>query len=222
MSLVDFNKPLKFTFDGKAYQGFDGDTLASALLRNGVKLVGRSFKYHRPRGIMGAGSEEPNALVEIHGGDVCEPNRRATTIKLFNGLSAKSQNRTPSLEFDVYAINDWLAPFLAAGFYYKTFMWPKAFWEKVYEPAIRRAAGLGRLIEKPDPDHYAKGYLHCDVLIIGGGVAGLQAALNAGRAGAKVILADEDFILGGRLLSDPVEIDGQTGLRVGAIRRRRT
>ena len=165
MSLVDKDKPLNFTFDGKAYQGFEGDTLASALLRNKVKVVGRSFKYHRPRGIMGAGSEEPNALVEIHGAGVCEPNRRATTIKLFEGLVANSQNRTPSLGFDIYAINDWLSPFLSAGFYYKTFMWPRAFWEKVYEPAIRRAAGLGRIIQKPDPDNYDKGYLHCDCLL---------------------------------------------------------
>ena len=207
MSLVNTNKHLNFTFDGKAYQGFEGDTLASALLRNKVKLIGRSFKYHRPRGIMGAGSEEPNALVEIHGAGVCEPNRRATTIKLFEGLVAKSQNRLPSLEFDIYAITDVLSPFLSAGFYYKTFMWPKAFWEKIYEPAIRRAAGLGKLIEQPDPDSYDKGFLHCDYLIIGGGPAGLKAALDAGRRGNRVILANDDFALGGRLLSDLTEID---------------
>jgi len=212
MSLVDKDKPLSFTFDGKPYQGFDGDTLASALLRNKVKLVGRSFKYHRPRGIMGAGSEEPNALVEIHGAGVCEPNRSATTIKLFGGLIAKSQNRTPSLKFDVYAITDLLSPFLSAGFYYKTFMWPKAFWEKIYEPAIRRAAGLGRLIQQPDPDSYDKGFLHCDVLIIGGGPAGMQTALDAGRSGKRVILANDDFVLGGRLLSDPIEIEGMSAL----------
>jgi len=172
MSLINQDKSLNFIFDGKPYRGFEGDTLASALLRNNIKLVGRSFKYHRPRGIMGAGSEEPNALVEIHGAGVCEPNRRATTIKLFDGLIAKSQNRTPSLGFDIYAVNDWLSPFLSAGFYYKTFMWPRAFWEKLYEPAIRRAAGLGKIIPKPDPDSYDKGFLNCDLLVIGGGPAG--------------------------------------------------
>jgi len=208
MSLINQDKSLNFIFDGKPYRGFEGDTLASALLRNNIKLVGRSFKYHRPRGIMGAGSEEPNALVEIHGAGVCEPNRRATTIKLFDGLIAKSQNRTPSLGFDIYAVNDWLSPFLSAGFYYKTFMWPRAFWEKLYEPAIRRAAGLGKIIPKPDPDSYDKGFLHCDLLVIGGGPAGLMAALSAGRAGKRVILANDDFSLGGRLLSDPIEING--------------
>ncbi len=212
MSLVDETQKLNFTFDGKAYQGHAGDTLASALLRSGVKLVGRSFKYHRPRGFLGAGTDDPNGLVEIHGKDVCEPNRQATTIKLFEGLDAKSQNRSPSLGFDVLAINDWLSPFLSAGFYYKTFMWPKAFWEKVYEPAIRRAAGLGRLIQEPDPDHYDKGFLHCDLLIIGGGPAGLMTALNAGRSGKRVILANDDFELGGRLLSDPIEIDDAPAL----------
>ena len=165
MSLIDQTKPLKFHFDGKAYTGFEGDTLTSALLRNEVKLVGRSFKYHRPRGIMAAGSEEPNALVEIHHDGVSEPNRRATMIKLFDGLNAKSQNRTPSLGFDLYAINDLMSPFLAAGFYYKTFMWPKGFWERIYEPAIRRAAGLGKLTQKPDPDNYDKGFLYCDCLL---------------------------------------------------------
>ena len=212
MSLINKNIALNFTFDGKSYKGFEGDTLASALLRNGVKLVGRSFKYHRPRGIMGAGSEEPNALIEIHGAGVCEPNRRATTIKLFDGLIAKSQNRSPSLGFDLFAINDMVSPFLSAGFYYKTFMWPKGFWEKVYEPAIRRAAGLGKLSKKADPDNYDKGFLHCDILIIGGGPAGLQSALIAGRAGKSVILANDDFVLGGRLLSDPIEIDDMPAL----------
>jgi len=131
MSLVDTTKPLSFTFNGKSYQGFEGDTLASALLRNEVKVVARSFKYHRPRGIMGAGSEEPNALVTLMGGGTSEPNRRATMIKLFDGLKAKSQNHMGSVNFDLLAVNDVLSPFLAAGFYYKTFMWPKAFWEKL-------------------------------------------------------------------------------------------
>jgi len=212
MNLVDKSKPLAFTFDGKPYQGFEGDTLASALLRAGVKVVARSFKYHRPRGIMGAGSEEPNALVEIHGANSCEPNRRATTIKLFDGLNARSQNHMGSVNFDLLAINDVMHPFLAAGFYYKTFMWPKAFWEKLYEPVIRRAAGLGSLSITPDPDAYEKGFLHCDVLIIGAGPAGLLTALNAGRAGKSVILADEDFRMGGRLLSDPQDINGAAAL----------
>jgi len=212
VSLVDTDKPLSFAFDGKAYQGFEGDTLASALLRNQVRLVGRSFKYHRPRGIMGAGSEEPNALVEIHAGGVIEPNRRATMIKLFEGLDARSQNRWPSLAFDYMAVTDLMSPFLSAGFYYKTFMWPRAFWEKIYEPIIRRSAGLGRISEKPDPDHYDKGFLHCDLLVTGGGPAGLHMALSAGRAGKRVILADEDFILGGRLLSDTAEFDGDPAL----------
>ncbi|MEP3891460.1 MAG: 2Fe-2S iron-sulfur cluster-binding protein [Hellea sp.] len=211
MSFIDKTKPLSFTFDGKAYQGFEGDTLASALLRAGVKVVARSFKYHRPRGIMGAGSEEPNALVEIHGGASCEPNRRATTIKLFEGLDARSQNYKGSVNFDLLAVNDFLHPFLAAGFYYKTFMWPKAFWEKLYEPIIRRAAGLGTLSMAPDPDSYDKGFLHCDLLIIGAGPAGLLTALNAGRAGADVILADEDFRMGGRLLSESFQINDSDG-----------
>ncbi|WP_409432999.1 2Fe-2S iron-sulfur cluster-binding protein [Litorimonas sp. RW-G-Af-16] len=212
MSLIDTTQSINFTFDGKAYQGFEGDTLASALLRNKVRVVARSFKYHRPRGIFGAGSEEPNALVEIHGGGAVEPNRRATTIKLFEGLDARSQNYMGSVNRDFLAINDLLSPFLAAGFYYKTFMWPKAFWEKLYEPIIRRAAGLGSLSHTHDPDRYDKGFLHSDILIIGAGPAGLFAALNAGRAGKRVILADEDFRMGGRLLSDKNEINSASGL----------
>ncbi len=207
MSLIDNTQVLSFTFNGKAYQGYEGDTLASALLRNKVRVVGRSFKYHRPRGIMGVGSEEPNALVEIHGAGTCEPNRRATTIKLFDGLNAKSQNHMGPLNFDVLAINDFMHPFLAAGFYYKTFMWPKAFWEKLYEPVIRRAAGLGTLSKAADPDSYDKGFLHCDTLIIGAGPAGLQTALNLGLAGHNIILADDDFRMGGRLLSEDYEIN---------------
>src|SRR3954465_10702288 len=142
--LIDRAQPLSFTFDGQAYSGFAGDTLASALIANGVKLVGRSFKYHRPRGILPAGSDEPNALVELRPGAGREPNTRATTAELYDGLVAASQNRWPSLAFDVGAINDKLSRFLVAGFYYKTFMWPAKFWEAVYEPLIRHAAGLGR------------------------------------------------------------------------------
>ena len=200
--LIDRGDRRAFTFDGRAYEGFAGDTLASALLANDVRLMGRSFKYHRPRGPMTAGSEEPNALAEIGTGARREPNTRATTQELYDGLTARSQNRWPSLRFDAMAVNDALSPFLAAGFYYKTFMWPRAFWEKLYEPLIRRAAGLGSLSGEPDPDIYDHGYLHCDLLVVGSGPAGLAAALTAGRAGARVILAEEDFRLGGRLLAE--------------------
>ncbi|MGY2843494.1 heterotetrameric sarcosine oxidase alpha subunit [Bradyrhizobium sp. USDA 4509] len=208
---IDRTKLLSFTFDGKCYHGYAGDTLASALLGNGIKLVGRSFKYHRPRGILTAGSEEPSALVELRSGARREPNTRATVVELFDGLEAQSQNRWPSLKFDVGAVNSLLSPFLAAGFYYKTFMWPASFWEKVYEPAIRRAAGLGRASQEADPDTYEKLYAFCDVLVIGGGAAGLAAALSAGRSGARVILCDEDYILGGRLNGDNREIGGECG-----------
>ena len=206
--LVDRTNTLRFSFEREALTGHPGDTLASALLANGVKLVGRSFKYHRPRGILTAGSEEPNALVELRNGARREPNTRATTIELYEGLDAASQNRWPSLKFDVLAANQLLAPIFGAGFYYKTFMWPASFWEKVYEPTIRRAAGLGYAADLPDPDHYEKGYAFCDVLVIGAGPAGLAAALTAARSGARVILCEEDFRLGGRLLSERHEIDG--------------
>ncbi|WP_394199606.1 sarcosine oxidase subunit alpha family protein [Litoreibacter albidus] len=204
---IDRAKPLKFRFDGKAYQGFQGDTLASALLANNVRLMGRSFKYHRPRGPLSAGSEEPNALIELRNGARQEPNTRATTVELFDGLVAKSQNRWPSLAFDAMAINDRFSNFLTAGFYYKTFMWPAALWEKLYEPIIRKAAGLGSLSMQPDPDIYDKGFRHCDLLIIGAGPAGLSAAITAGRSGAEVILADEDFAMGGRLNAETLTIN---------------
>jgi sarcosine oxidase subunit alpha len=206
--LVDRGKPLAFHFDGRELAGYEGDTLASALLANGVDVVGRSFKYHRPRGIMTAGAEEPNALVTLRTGTRAEPNTRATCVELFGGLEASSQNRWPSLAFDLLSLNRFLGPVLGAGFYYKTFMWPASFWEKVYEPLIRRAAGLGRAADGPDPDIYEKAVAFCDVLVIGAGPAGLMAALSAGRAGARVILADEDFRMGGRLLSERREIDG--------------
>ena len=173
---IDRTQTLNFTFDGKSYQGHGGDTLASALLANNVRLMGRSFKYHRPRGPLTAGSEEPNALVELRSGARQEPNTRATTAELFEGLSANSQNRWPSLKFDAMAINDRFSNFLTAGFYYKTFMWPATFWEKVYEPIIRKAAGLGSLSMQADPDEYDKGFRHCDLLIIGAGPAGIMAA----------------------------------------------
>ncbi|MGB3537406.1 MAG: sarcosine oxidase subunit alpha [Mesorhizobium sp.] len=207
--LIDRNEPLSFTFDGEAMTGFAGDTLASALVANGVKLVGRSFKYHRPRGILTAGPEEPNALVELRDGARREANTKATTIELYEGLAAQSQNRWPSLGFDVMAVNSLLSPIFVAGFYYKTFMWPAKFWEKLYEPAIRRAAGLGVTSGVADPDHYDKAWAHCDVLVVGAGPTGLAAALAAGRAGARVILAEEDPVPGGRLNSDGGEIDGK-------------
>jgi methylglutamate dehydrogenase subunit C len=206
--LIDRSAALTFRFDGKIFSGFQGDTLASALIANGVKLVGRSFKYHRPRGILTAGSEEPNALVELRTGARREPNTKATTAELYDGLEAASQNRWPSLRHDVMSVNQLFAPIFVAGFYYKTFMWPAKFWEAIYEPAIRRAAGLGRAAGIADPDHYDKAWAHCDVLIAGSGPAGLAAALAAGRAGARVILCEEDFTLGGRLLSDGGTIDG--------------
>ncbi|MER9469361.1 sarcosine oxidase subunit alpha family protein [Mesorhizobium sp. M0482] len=205
--LIDRSRTLCFTFDSKLYQGHPGDTLASALLANDVRLMGRSFKYHRPRGPIAAGSEEPNALVELRSGAKREPNTRATVVELFDGLEAQSQNRWPSLACDAMAVNDLFANMLTAGFYYKTFMWPRAFWEKLYEPAIRKAAGLGSLSMKPDPDAYDKGFLHCDLLVIGGGAAGLAAALTAARAGARVILADEDYLLGGWLLEESHLLD---------------
>ena len=208
---VNADQPLKFKFDGKSFTGQQGDTLASALLANGVRLIGRSFKYHRPRGVLTAGSEEPNALVELRTGARQEPNTRATTVELFDGLTAKSQNRLGPLQFDLLAINDRFSNFLTAGFYYKTFMWPAAFWEKIYEPIIRHAAGLGSLSLQEDPDFYDKGFLHCDLLVIGAGPAGLAAALTAGRSGAQVILADEDFRMGGRLNSETFVLGDQSG-----------
>ena len=206
---IDRGSTASFTFDGEAYVGHPGDTLASALLANGVRLMARSFKYHRPRGVLTAGPEEPNALVELRTGARREPNTRATVAELYDALEARSQNRWPSLEFDALALNGVAAPILGAGFYYKTFMWPRAFWERLYEPAIRRAAGLGRAAAEPDPDTYEKVHAFCDVLVIGSGPAGLAAALAANRAGARVILCEEDFSLGGRLIAEAHEIDGE-------------
>jgi len=208
---IDRTKPITFEWNGKTLYGHPGDTLASALLANGVRLVGRSFKYHRPRGIFSAGSEEPNAMVQLRSGDAQEPNTRATTVELFAGLTATSQNHRGPLEWDLLSANDLLSPFLSAGFYYKTFMWPKAFWEKLYEPIIRASAGLGKLSMDSDPDVYDHGYLHCDLLIIGAGPAGLAAALTAGRAGVRVILADEDFRMGGRLNAETLSVDDTPG-----------
>ncbi|WP_159588471.1 sarcosine oxidase subunit alpha [Chelativorans xinjiangense] len=210
---LDAAGTVSFTFDGKAHAGLAGDTLASALLANGVHLVGRSFKYHRPRGILSAGAEEPNALVGIHRDPARKtPNVRATVQELYDGLAAVSQNRWPSLAFDVGALNDLGAPFFSAGFYYKTFMWPRAAWERLYEPVIRRAAGLGTAPDQPDPDRYSNRFAHCDVLVVGGGAAGLAAALAASEAGARVILADEQAEPGGSLrFEDGAFIDGKPG-----------
>ena len=207
---INRDRPIEFRFDGTRYQGFQGDTLASALLANDVTLVGRSFKYHRPRGILSAGSEEPNALVSVdRGAGRVTPNLRATQIELYDGLKARSQNRFPTLRFDVGAIAGLAAPLLPAGFPYKTFMHPRGFWKRLYEPAIRHAAGLGRAPTKADPDRYLHHYAHCDVLIIGGGAAGLAAALGASATGARVILCDEQAEPGGSLLHQPnVTIDG--------------
>jgi len=209
--LVDINATIKFAFNDQSYTGHPGDTLASALLANGIRMVGRSFKYHRPRGTFTAGAEEPNALVQLRRGAHQEPNTRATVTELFDGLKASSQNHKGPLGMDFMAVNDLLSPFLSAGFYYKTFMWPKAFWEKLYEPVIRASAGLGSLSGLPDPDTYDKGFLHTDVLIVGAGPAGLSAALLAGESGARVILADEDFRPGGRLHAETLKVEEMTG-----------
>jgi sarcosine oxidase, subunit alpha len=200
---IDRNEALPFVFDGRSYTGYRGDTLASALLANGVHLVGRSFKYHRPRGIFSSGAEEPNALITVQRDEArTTPNLRATQVELYRNLKAHSQNRWPSLEFDVGRINDALSRFFPAGFYYKTFMWPRSAWKALYEPLIRRAAGLGHSPTQPDPDRYAHRYAHCDVLVVGAGPAGLAAALTAADAGARVILCDEQSEPGGSLLSD--------------------
>ncbi|TCO70066.1 sarcosine oxidase subunit alpha family protein [Rhodovulum euryhalinum] len=208
---IDHARPVRFTFDGRVVEGRAGDTVASALLANGIHLMGRSFKYHRPRGAVTAGSEEPNALIRTaRGRGRAEPNTRATMQEIHESLAAESQNRWPALAFDVGAINDGLYMLFSAGFYYKTFMWPRSFWDRVYEPLIRRAAGLGRAPTDPDPDLYASRNLHCDVLVVGGGPAGLAAALAAARTGAEVVLVDEQAEIGGTLLSEPhLVIDGQ-------------
>ncbi len=211
MRLQDPQNTVSFTFDGQRYRGVPGEPVAAALLAAGVRLVARSFKYHRPRGIMSAGSEEQNALVTVGRGPQADPNVRATVLEVSEGLEVFSQNAWPSLKHDAMAVNDLMSPFLGAGFYYKTFMWPKPFWEKLYEPVIRRAAGLGGLSGKANEDRYEKAFAFCDVLIIGAGPAGLMAALTAGRAGADVILADEDTAMGGRLLREVEDVDGQPG-----------
>jgi sarcosine oxidase subunit alpha len=203
----------RFTFDNKTYHALEGDTVASALLANGVHLLGRSFKYHRPRGILSAGPEEPNALLDIFRDTARrQPNVRASVQEVFDGMVASSQNRWPSLAFDIGSVNNLLSPFFAAGFYYKTFMWPKSAWKSLYEPFIRRAAGLGVAPTEEDPDHYASRYAHCDVLVVGAGISGLSAALAAAEAGAKVIFCDEQPEAGGALRFDiSVKVDSTDG-----------
>ena len=205
--LIDRSNAVEFTFNGKTMRGFAGDTLASALLANDQMLVGRSFKYHRPRGIVASGAEEPNALVNMGTGSRLEPNQRTTTTEIFPGLQAGSQNHWPSLEFDVGVVNNWLARFLPGGFYYKTFMYPRAAWKHLFEPFIRKSAGLGKAPKDPDADRYEHAYAFCDVLVAGGGMAGLRAALTAGQAGQRVILLEQTPHWGGRALADGTDAD---------------
>ena len=206
--VINRRRPMEFSFNKRSYQGYQGDTVASALLANGIHLVARSFKYHRPRGIYGAGAEEPNALLQIGSGARALPNQRATQIELYDGLEASSVNAWPSVEFDLRAANGLIGKALPAGFYYKTFI-SKWLWRRA-EPHIRKAAGFGTTPEYADPDLYDKMNAHCDVLIAGGGAAGLAAALAAGRAGCRVILADEQNEFGGRLLSQLQMIDNRS------------
>ncbi len=196
-SRIDRSKPLSFSFDGRMISAFAGDTVASAVMASGQRVMGRSFKYHRPRGVVGLGSEEMNALIGVGVGARHEPNLRATQIELFNGMTTVSQNRWPSLNFDVGAINNRMSRFFPGGFYYKTFMWPRAFWKHVYEPVIRHAAGLGKAPEERDPDTYEHMHIHADVVVVGGGIAGLTAAEAAAAGGVRVLLIDENPVLGG-------------------------
>lgn len=208
--LIDRSTRAEFMFNGKRLSGHQGDTLASALLANDQMLVGRSFKYHRPRGIVAAGPEEPNALLHLGQGERFEPNQRATTTELFPGLISSSQNHWPSLEYDVGVVNNYVSRFLPAGFYYKTFIHPRAAWKHFFEPIIRHSAGLGRAPTHIDADRYEHIYGFCDVLIIGGGIAGLQAALTAGQAGQRVMLLEQTPHWGGRAVVDGDEVEGES------------
>ncbi len=207
--LIDRSCAVEFTFNGKRMRGYQGDTLAAALLANDQMLVGRSFKYHRPRGIIASGAEEPNALMNMGAGGRFEPNQRATTTEIFAGLQAASQNHWPSLEFDIGIVNNAVARFLPAGFYYKTFIHPRAAWKHVFEPIIRQSAGLGRAPKEGDADGYEHAYAFCDILIAGGGVAGLQAALIAAGSGARVMVLEQNAHWGGRAPVDGDVIDGK-------------
>ena len=216
---IDRSKPIAILFNGRKLSGFTGDNVASILLAHGIHHVARSFKYHRPRGIVSHGSDEPSALLSVDRGNGrtagrVDPNNRAGVIEARDGLVTRSQNHWPSLGFDLRAINDLLAPLFVAGFYYKTFMWPRRFWDRVYEPMIRAAAGLGIAPQEPDPDHYANRYAHCEVLVVGAGPAGLAAALAASSdVGTRVILADEQSEPGGTLLHDVTSaIDGMPAM----------
>ena len=202
---IDRSRTLRFQWNGRTLEGYPGDTLASALLANDVLLMARSLKYHRPRGLVCAGSEEPNGLVQLGVAERSEPNTRATQIELFDGLVACAQNCWPSVDTDFGAVTSLFSRLLVAGFYYKTFMWPAGFWTKLYEPIIRRAAGLGKAPPGPDPQRYDKMHAHADVLVAGGGPAGLAAALAAARTGARVIIADEQSEPGGSFLALPGE-----------------
>lgn len=207
--LIDRTTACEFSFNGKRLKGYKGDTLAAALLANDQMLVGRSFKYHRPRGIVGSGAEEPNALVNMGTGGRFEPNQRTTTTELFDGLTSTSQNHWPSLEFDIGVVNNYAARFLPAGFYYKTFIHPRFAWKHVFEPIVRQSAGLGQVPKERDADRYEQAYAFCDLLIVGGGIAGLQAALTAAKAGKRIWLVEQTAHWGGRAVVDGVEIEGQ-------------
>ena len=208
---IDRSRTFAFRFDGRRYTGHPGDTLASALLANGVRLFGRSFKYHRPRGVMAAGAEEPNALVLLEPGPFAEPNLRATEIELYDGLAALSVNRWPSLRFDLGAATGLMSGLFVAGFYYKTFMWPPSWWNRIYAPVIRRMAGLARAPREPDPEVYEHRHAHCDILVVGGGPAGIAAAHAGAAAGARVMLADERPDFGGALLDGPERVGAEDG-----------
>ena len=211
VGLINRKKKISFKFNKKQYYGYEGDTLASALIANGVHLVGRSFKYHRPRGFFGAGVDEPYAIVQLYRNNETDPNVRATEQELFEGLEAQSVNCWPNVNFDIGAINNFLRIFFPAGFYYKTFMWPRSFWYKIYEPIIRKAAGFGKASIKHDKERYEHKYEYCDILVTGSGPSGLASAYAAAKNGAKVILAEEKSRYGGSLLTSDVNIGNQSG-----------